>query len=481
MIPMTIADVAHAVAGTLHDCPDPEVMVTGAAADSRLVAPGQIYVAIVGERVDGHEFAGSAASAGAVVTLGSRPTGTPTIVVDDPVAALGRLAHHVRASLPQATVVAVTGSSGKTTTKDLIAGLVGDLGPTVAPAGSLNTEVGLPLTVLQATPETRYLVLEMGSRGVGHVAALCAIVKPDIGVVINVGTAHLGEFGDKATIARAKSEIVACLGPADVAVLNADDPLVTAMEQVTSARVVRFGSGPDAQVRVRDLTLDAQARPHFFLDFVGPTGSIDSGAVSMRMHGEHMAGNAAAAAAVAAAAGMPPARIRALLGLAVPRSAMRMDVQVSPQGITVINDAYNANPDSMRAALRSLVAMAGEGRTFAVLGEMKELGDDSPAEHEQVGREAIQFGVSQVVAVGEGAGPIHDGAAAAGSGAEVSAWVADPQAAVDLLVAQARPGDVVLVKASRSVGLETIAAALLASGGEQDPAANQPSEERPQP
>jgi UDP-N-acetylmuramoyl-tripeptide--D-alanyl-D-alanine ligase len=478
---MTIADVADVVAGTLHDCPDPGVMVTGAAADSRRVAAGGIYVAIVGERVDGHEFAEAAASAGAVVTLGSRPTGTPTIVVADPVAALGALAHHVRASLPEARVVAVTGSSGKTTTKDLIAGLVADMGPTVAPAGSFNTEVGLPLTVLQATPETRFLVLEMGSRGIGHVAALCQIVKPDIGVVINVGTAHLGEFGDQATIARAKSEIVTCLGADDVAVLNADDALVAAMAQATAARVMRFGSGPDAAVRVRDLTLDEQARPQFFLDFVGANGSIDSGPVSMRMHGEHMAGNAAAAAAVAAAAGMTPARIRALLGAAVPRSAMRMDVQVSPAGITVINDAYNANPDSMRAALRSLAAMAGAGRTFAVLGEMKELGDDGPAEHEQIGRVAVQLGISRVIAVGEGAQPIQVGAAAAGSGADSSVWVADPQAAVDLLVGEVRQGDVVLVKASRSVGLETIATALLASGGEQEPAANNASEERPQP
>lgn len=464
MIPMTLAEVAAAVGGELVDCPDPQVAVTGAAADSRKVQQGQLYVAIIGERVDGHDFAEAAAERGAVATLGSRPTGGPTIVVADPVAGLGMLAHHVRAAIPGAVVVGVTGSSGKTTTKDLIAGLLSELGPTVAPAGSFNTEVGLPLTVLQADLQTRYLVLEMGSRGVGHVAQLCQIVKPDVAVVLNVGTAHLGEFGDRETIARAKSEIVAALEPTDTAVLNADDPLVAQMASATRAGVVRYGTGPGADVRILDLVLDPQARPGFTLELaggLGPAGNAASLPVQMQMHGEHMAANAAAAAAVAAVAGMPAEAIAANLARALPRSAMRMDVSVSPAGVTVVNDAYNANPDSMRAALRSLAAMAGSGRTFAVLGEMLELGPDSVAEHDAIGRLAVRLDISKVVAVGPGAKPIHLGAAQEGSWADESVWVPDPQAAVALLRPQLRPGDVVLVKASRSIGLEAVAAALL--------------------
>lgn len=465
MIPMTLAQTAAAVGGELVDCPDPGVVVTGAAADSRKVDPGQLYVAIVGERVDGHDFAPQALARGAAATLGSRPTGGPTIVVADPVAGLGLLAHHVRAAIPGAVVVAVTGSSGKTTTKDLIAGLLGELGPTVAPAGSFNTEVGLPLTVLQADFETRYLVLEMGSRGVGHVAQLCQIVKPDIAVVLNIGTAHLGEFGDRETIARAKSEIVTALGPMDTAVLNADDPLVAQMAAATHARVVRFGTGPGADVRIADLVLDSQARPGFTLELatgLGPAWDAATVAVQMQMHGEHMAANAAAAAAVAAVCGMRGEAIAANLARAVPRSAMRMAVAVSPQGVTVVNDAYNANPDSMRAALRSLAAMAGSGRTFAVLGEMLELGPESLAEHDAIGRLAVRLDISKVVAVGPGARAIHLGAAQEGSWSDETVWVPDPQAAIEVLRAAVQPGDVVLVKASRSIGLEVVAAALLA-------------------
>ena len=352
MIDIDIAGVAAAVGGALADCPDPGVPVAGAAADSRLVEAGDLYVAIVGERADGHDFADAAHAAGAVVTLGSRPAGQPTIVVDDPVAALGRLATHVLSKLPRATVVALTGSSGKTTTKDLIATLLEPLGPTVAPAGSFNTEVGLPLTVLRATAETRFLVLEMGARGIGHVADLCRIAPPDVAVVLNVGTAHLGEFGDRAAIAAAKGEIVEALGPDGVAVLNADDPLVAAMADRTRGTVLTFGAGPAAQVRTLDLELDEQARPRFTLR----TPDGQTAPVQMGMVGEHLASDGVAAAAVAWRLGLPVPRIAQLLSSATPRSRWRMEVTTTPGGVTVVNDSYNANPDSMRAALRSLAA-----------------------------------------------------------------------------------------------------------------------------
>lgn len=460
MIPMDIAAVAAAVAGQLADVPDPAVMVTGAVADSRVARAGDLYVAIVGERADGHDFAAAAHLAGAVVTLGARPTGQPTIIVDDPVVALGQLAHFTLESLPAARVVAVTGSSGKTTTKDLIATLLADLGPTVAPAGSFNTEVGLPLTVLTATPQTRFLVLEMGSRGLGHIATLCQIAPPDISVALNVGTAHLGEFGGRQTIATAKSEIVAALEPSGLAVLNADDPLVSGMAEATTARIVRFGSAASADVRTSDVRLDELARPRFTLSAGGQQVQV-----AMSMSGEHMVGNAAAAAAVALEVGMPLTRIGELLSSATPRSQMRMDVRRSPGGVVVVNDAYNANPESMSAALSALAAMRGSGRSIAVLGEMRELGGQSEAEHERVGRVAAASGLSRLIVVGEGARGIATGAQAAGlSNVEV---VADPVAASQALKAALAPGDVVLVKASRSIGLEVIAEDLLVAPGSE--------------
>ena len=468
MIDIDIAGVAAAVGGELADCPDPSVPVTGAAADSRLVRPGELYVAIVGERADGHDFAAAAHAAGAAVTLGIRPTGQPTIVVDDPVAALGRLAAHVLAALPDTRVVALTGSSGKTTTKDLIATLLEDLGPTVATAGSFNTEVGLPLTVLRATADTRYLVLEMGSRGIGHVAELCRIAPPDLAVVLNVGTAHLGEFGDQATIALAKGEIVEALGPDGVAVLNADDPLVAAMAPRSRGSVLWFGAGPAADIRVADLELDALARPRFTL--ATPDGSAP---VALLLVGEHLALDAGAAAAVAWRLGMPVARIAEVLGTARPRSRWRMEVDTTAGGVTVVNDSYNANPDSMRAALRALAAMRGEGRTFAVLGEMRELGEDSIAAHDEIGRLAVRLDIGKTIAVGAGARALYLGAAQEGSWNDEAVWVPDPAAAVELLRGLLEPGDVVLVKASRSVGLEQVAAALL---DEQAPRAGQPEE-----
>jgi UDP-N-acetylmuramoyl-tripeptide--D-alanyl-D-alanine ligase len=456
VIRIDIAGVADAVGGELVDCPDPSVLVTGAAADSRRVAAGDLYVAIVGERADGHDFADAAGAAGAVITLGQRPTGQPTIVVDDPVAALGRLAAHALAALPAVQVVALTGSSGKTTTKDLVATLLEDLGPTVAPAGSFNTEVGLPLTILRATESTRFLVLEMGARGIGHVAQLCRIAPPAVSVVLNVGSAHLGEFGSREAIARAKAEIVEALGPQGVAVLNADDPLVARMADRTRGQVVTFGAGPAAQVRAADLVLDDRARPGFTLRT--PAGDAP---VQMAMVGEHMAANAVAAAAVAWHFGMPPGRIAELLSAATPRSQWRMQVTTSPGGVTVVNDAYNANPESMRAALRALAAMRRAGRTFAVLGEMRELGDQSISEHDGVGRLAVRLDISKTIAVGQGARPLYLGAAQEGSWNDEAVWVADAAAAIELLGGLLRPGDVVLVKASRSVGLEVVAQALM--------------------
>lgn len=459
MIPFTLAEVAEAVGGDLQG--EPDTIIAGVTLDSRSVQPGDLFVALPGERVDGHDFIDTAISAGAGAVLGQHLGGAPGVIVADSTAALGRLATAVLARLDQLTTVALTGSSGKTSTKDLLSQVLADAGATIAPPGSFNNELGLPLTVLQCTEDTKYLVLEMGARGVGHIAYLCDIATPDAAIVLNVGSAHVGEFGDRDAIARAKSEIVAALPPDGVAILNADDPRVAAMSGATDARVVTFGESAAADVRLTDLSLDSLARPSFTLHF-----GEDSAPVQLSLSGEHMAANAAAAAAAAVAIGLPLAQVADSLSSASSRSRWRMEVGLSASGVTVINDAYNANPESVRAALKSLAAMAGEGRTWAVLGEMLELGDESVEQHDAIGRLAVRLDITKLIAVGEGARPIHMGAAHEGSWGEESTWVPDVDAALDILRSQLAPGDVVLVKASRAVGLERIAAAVLDQGGQ---------------
>ena len=444
MIPLTLAQVAAAVDGTLADTPDPAVRVTGdVELDSRRIGPGGLFVALAGERVDGHEHAAAAVAAGAVGVLAARPVGVPAVVVPDVPAALAALATAVLARLPEVTVVGVTGSSGKTSTKDLLAQLLATLGPTVAPPGSFNNELGHPYTVLRATGQTRYLVLEKSSRGLGHIAWLTRVARPRIGVVLNVGSAHLGEFGSRDVVALAKGELVEALPADGVAVLNADDPAVAAMATRTQACVVTVGRSPDATVRAEDLTL-AAGRPRFRL--VAPQGSAE---VALRLVGAHHVGNALSAAAVALECGATPDSVAAALSAAAPASRWRMEVVDRADGVTVVNDAYNANPESMRAALEALVAIGSGGRrTWAVLGRMAELGDASAAAHAEVAATAAELGVDHLVTVG----PTEYGRGRA---------VADVAAALDLLRAELEPGVVVLVKASRAVGLVRLADALV--------------------
>jgi UDP-N-acetylmuramoyl-tripeptide--D-alanyl-D-alanine ligase len=359
-------------------------------------------------------------------------------------AALARLAAHVVAALPGLAVVGVTGSSGKTSTKDLLAAVLRPLGPTVAPPGSFNNELGLPWTALRADADTRHLVLEFSARGPGHIAALARAVPPRIGVVLNVGSAHLGEFGSVAAIAAAKGELVESLPAHGVAVLNADDPAVRAMAGRSAARVVLVGQAADTTVTARDLRLDA-GRPRFRL--VTPAGSAP---VALALVGAHHVGNALAAAAVAVELGATPDAVAEALGAATPASRWRMEVSDRPDGVTVINDAYNANPDSMRAALEALTAVGAGRRTWAVLGRMGELGDEAAAAHAGVADAARRLGVDELVAVDS---PDYGAART----------VAGIDEAAELLRAELRTGDVVLVKASRAAGLEKLAAALLVS------------------
>ncbi|MFB7995554.1 UDP-N-acetylmuramoyl-tripeptide--D-alanyl-D-alanine ligase [Streptomyces sp. NPDC056002] len=462
MIALSLAEIATAVGGQTYDIPDPSVQVTGPVViDSRKVTDGSLFAAFAGERVDGHDYAAAVVDAGAAAVLASRPVGVPAIVVDDVQAALGALARTVVERLG-ATLVALTGSAGKTSTKDLIAQVLRRKAPTVFTPGSFNNEIGLPLTALSATDDTRYLVLEMGARGKGHIRYLTGLTPPRIGVVLNVGTAHIGEFGGREQIAEAKGELVESLPADGTAILNADDPLVRAMASRTKARVLLFGEGPDAEVRAENVRLTENGQPSFSLRT--PSGCSD---VTLRLYGEHHVSNALAAAAVAHDLGMSVEEIALALSEAGTLSRWRMEVTERPDGVTVVNDAYNANPESMRAALRALAAMGRGRRTWAVLGQMAELGDEALAEHDAVGRLAVRLNVSKLVAVGgREASWLQLGAYNEGSWGEESVHVSDAQAAVDLLRSELRPGDVVLVKASRSVGLESVAQALLAVDGD---------------
>jgi len=469
VIPMTLADVAELAGGTLTGDGRSTVVTGKVTLDSRAVAPGDLFVAVQGERVDGHDFLAAAAAAGAAGALAVRAVDAlPCVVVADPVAALGRLAAGVHARLVDGGLrtLAITGSSGKTSTKDLLGQVLAAAGPTVSPPGSYNNDIGLPLTVLDANETTRFLVLEMGARGTGHIARLCGVARPEVGVVLNVGSAHLGEFGSPEGIARAKGELVEALPEDGTAVLNADDPRVLGMAPRTSARVVTTGRGADADVRAAGVTLDDGARAAFTLVARG-----EEHPVTLQVVGEHQVANALSAAGAALAVGMTPAGVAAALSAAGPRSRWRMEVDRRADGVLVVNDAYNANPESMRAALAALTGLPAT-RRIAVLGAMGELGPGAAAEHERLGHDAAAAGVDLIVAVGPDAVGIADGASAAGRRTkEESVHVPDRDAALELLAATLRPGDVVLVKASRSYGLEALAADLLAAGAAGEGAA----------
>lgn len=450
MIRTTLAEIAKAVDGRVVG--DPAVVVDAPAViDSRRAVPGSLFVAVVGDHVDGHDYAAAAAELGAVATLGTREVAGDQVLVSDPVEALGRLAADrlaVRRGHSALDVVAITGSQGKTSVKDLVAHLLREVAPTVAPEGSFNNELGVPLTVLRADESTRRLVLEMGARGVGHIAHLCRIAPPDVAVVLNVGSAHAGEFGGLERTALAKGELVEALTPEGVAVLNADDPRVAAMATRTRGTVLTFGRS--GQVRLGEpVTLDDAGHPHFTLEIEGTVHEA-----TVPQLGVHHAMNAAAAVAVAVAVGLDPAASIAALAGATAASPMRMERHVTASGVTVVNDAYNANPESMAAALRTVAAMSAE-RTTVVLGPMRELGEESESAHRRIGELTAELGLSRVIAVGAEAAPIAAGAGESGE------FVDDVEGAIRAVSASLRSGDVVLVKASRGARLERVVDALL--------------------
>lgn len=455
MIPMSLSRIAALTGGRLHGISEQEasaLVVDGpVVTDSREAGPGGLYVARVGESMDGHQFVGSARDAGAVAALTTREVeDLPCVVVDDIQDGFVALARGVLQAHPEITVIGITGSSGKTSTKDLLASVLSAAGPTVAPVGSLNSEVGVPLTVCRIADDTRFLIVEMGARGMGHIEYLADIAEPTIGIVLNVGTAHVGEFGSREAIGRAKAELVAALPDGGLAVLNADDPVVRAMVGQTAARALLVGASHEAGLRATDIDLDGAGRPSFTVSGDGVEAETR---VTLPLHGEHHVGNALAVIAVALECGMAMGDVAEALADARPASRWRMEVTERADGVTIINDAYNANPDSMRAALKALVAMGSGRRTWAVLGSMLELGDESTTEHDAIGRLAVRLNVSRLVVVGETARPMASGAQHEGSWGDEAVWVPDADAAYELLSRELAAGDVVLFKSSRDAGL----------------------------
>lgn len=483
VIPLSLSEVARATSGQVAAC-DVSILVHAVTTDSRDVPRDALFIALKGEHQDGHDYIAAARRAGAAAYLAEREAAGvgAAVVVADTRRALGDLARAVRDRVDP-VVVAITGSVGKTTTKDLTAAAVGAGRLTVAAPGSFNNELGVPLTCLAAQADTEVLVVEVGARAIGHVSALMPLVRPDLAIVTAIAGAHVETFGDLDAIAAAKGELVEALEPAGTALLNADDARVVALSARTRAPVVTFGRRARVRVGGRDVPVDVVAQA-VHLDQLGrarfrvrsPWGSV---AVTLPLSGEHQVGNALAALATAGLLGVDLAAAAA--GIASARvSSWRSEVR-EVGGVVLLNDAYNANPASMQAALRTLVAVArvtprergpvgggerpgerpGRRRTWAVLGLMAELGPGARDEHEAIGRYCVRLGVDRLVVVGEEAAPIAKGADLEGFFSGGVSHTAGSAEALDILRAQVAPGDVVLVKGSRVAGLEAVAAGLL--------------------
>ncbi|HEU0181089.1 MAG TPA: UDP-N-acetylmuramoyl-tripeptide--D-alanyl-D-alanine ligase [Agromyces mariniharenae] len=461
MIALTLAEIASAVDGTLHlegtDATTDTVVDGAVTTDSREVGAGDVFFAKRGEFDDGHRFAPAAVEQGAALLVVERALELPVpqVIVADSVDALGALAtevvRRVRAR-GRLRIVGVTGSNGKTTTKNLLREILTAQGDTVASRKSFNNEVGGPITALELTDDTEFLVAEMGASAVGEIARLVRMAHPDIGIVLKVGLAHAGEFGGIEQTVRAKSEMVTELTADEVAVLNADDPRVASMAGVTAARVVWFGLGERADVRATELVVHARGTEFTVTAPGGATARVRFGVL-----GEHHVMNALAATAAALELGVPlPAIVEALESITL-AERWRMEVMGGRDDVTIINDAYNASPDSMAAALKTLAQVQEPGtRTIAVLGEMSELGEFSGEEHDRIGLLAVRLGISQLVVVGAGARRLHITAINEGSWDGESAYVESADEAFDLVTSIARPGDTVLVKSSNAAGLRLL-------------------------
>lgn len=468
MIELSIQEILAITGGRATATVDPAAVISAVTTDSREAGAGALFVAKPGEFSDGHAFIDSALQAGALAALAERETFDssrtvhPAVIVKDAVLAMGQLAAHIVEFLKSrndAVVIGITGSAGKTTTKDLLATVLAKHAPTVSPIGSYNGEVGVPLTVFSATEDTKYLVIEMGATGIGHLTYLTDMVKPEIGVVLCVGSAHAGEFGGVENIERAKGELIEALPVSGKALLNRDDARVARMAQRSEASTGYFsaaGTQPDAAaVWASDVTTNAEGRVELILNF--PDGS--SHRITSGLLGRHHATNIVAAASAAHTVGVPAALIARTLDGLTAGSRWRMERTERADGVTVINDAYNANPDSMRAALVTLAelglpnAQGHARRTWAVLGTMLELGADSILQHDMLGRLAVRMNIKKLLVVGAEAKPAYNSAVLEGSWGDEAHYVADVEEAKRFLNEQLQPGDIVLFKSSNGAGL----------------------------
>jgi UDP-N-acetylmuramoyl-tripeptide--D-alanyl-D-alanine ligase len=466
MIEFTGRQLEEITGGTLTGCEQSHLFnVPQFFVDSRSAIRDGVFVALVGERVDGHDFLDSVYEAGAALAIVDTAVGRPmaeglsVLRVVSPLNALAQIAHWVRVNVLTAQVIGVTGSSGKTSTKDLIAGILGQHGETVAPPGSFNTEVGLPLTILSADASTQFLVLEMGMRGIGHISTLAEIAEPDIGVVVNVGSAHIELLGSIENIAEAKSELVRALPATGIAILNKDDPLVAKMGDSLNCEIRTFGEDKGSDFRASDVDIEPDGTTRFVITHGG-----HSHRAHVKLVGSHYVSNALAAVSACVCVGVPFEAACELLSKVHMISKWRMEVTTAGNDITVINDSYNANPESMRAALTTLAQFRvgdSDRRTWAVLGEMRELGEYSREAHESIGRLAVRLNISRLVCVGEATRVMALAAVSEGSWGGESVWVSDTDQALELLARDLRAGDIVLVKASRSIGLERVASEVM--------------------
>ena len=446
MITLTAGEIALLVGGELF-C-DKDLLVSKAPVfDSRLATPGCFFLALKGENADGHDFAADAYRNGSMFSLTSQRIDGPCIVVKDVLEALSILAAFVRKRLDKLIVIGITGSQGKTSTKDLLTHMLGAVGPTVAPAGSFNNDLGLPITLLECDDRTRFCILEMGARHMGDIARLCEIAKPSIGVVLTVGTAHIGEFGSREIIAKTKGELIESLGKDGIAILGTYDEFTPKMASLHQGQVILFGESADNEVRAADIEM-REGRPHF--DLVTPAGRD---AVGMRAVGAHQVSNALAVAAVGTALSLPLELIASSLSTAEISSKWRMELHEIAD-LLIINDAYNANPESMSAAMRALVLFAQErgGSAWAFVGKMNELGQTQAPQSAAIGALAVELGIDHLVEIN-----------APEYGEPVGAMVIHQRPTIESaldLVEYFAPGDVVLVKASRSQGFEVLAESL---------------------
>lgn len=455
MIQLMLRDIADALGGRLIG---KDLLVTGSVeTDSRLVGEGSLFVCKPGEFDDGHNFAQAAIDAGAVALVVEREiqVSAPQILVGNSVLALGRLAADVLRrvrSVSGLKVIGITGSNGKTSTKNMLREILQRDGETVAPIESYNNEVGAPISILKITGSTKYLVVELGADGLGSIEYLAKIARPDIGVLLKVGMAHAGEFGGIENTLRIKSELARELGPESTYVYNADDARVVSTLELTSAHRVSFGTGDAAEIRIEDAALT----------LAGTEATIrypDGAELPIRLQilGEHQLMNAAAALAVAESLGLGrETSIDALEEMQLAERG-RMQLTERKDGVFVINDAYNASPDSMKAALQTLAQIGRQGhRTIAVLGEMAELGEYAPLEHDTIGRLAVRLNIDQIVVIGIRAKLIHMGASQEGSWDGESKFFESIDEAFTALRGMLVPGDVVLVKSSKSANLRRL-------------------------